>query len=50
MKNKDKPKEPDKTKLLPAHIPGCDTCVCCGEDIPEGSGMVCWKCLHGEVK
>ena len=43
-----KKKKIQKDKPQPAHIPGCDTCVICGEDIPEGYGMVCWKCLHGE--
>ena len=37
---------------VPVHIPGCDTCACCGEDIPEGNGMVCRQCWHkyGEPK
>ena len=29
--------------LINGHIDGCDTCVCCGEDIPEGR-MVCKSC------
>lgn len=25
-----------------------DTCVCCGEPVPEGR-QVCWQCEHGRT-